>query len=274
VKRKEKNRVRSVRHLAAVALPALLLALVLAGGYFGGTYGWQHLERFAKTSSLFSLKEVHIQGNRNVTEEEILRAAGLSFGANLLAIDLQILRARLLANPLIRNASVRRRLPSEVVVEVEERVPAAEIRGDRRFVVDGDGHVMTVAREDLPLALPCLSGMKVSDGKVVGEDMDDLLDGIEIVRTIRAVGFPALEDIECIDLAAETDAVIVPAGGGTLVHVGREDVFTRLRRLMLVAPDITARWEEVEYIDLRSDGLVVTRPVASPVEGEEDGDEG
>ncbi len=99
-------------------------------------------------------------------------------------------------------------------------------------------------------------------GALTARGAADLAVGIELIAAIRQVGFPALSAIAHVDLADPNDAVIVPVSGRPLVHAGRRDAAGRLHRWRLVAPDMAQRWPELEYVDLRAEGLVVVLPEA------------
>ena len=271
VSRRGKTTRRILRRILPAAATVLAVAVIVAASYVGGPYGWRTLSEKVIASPVFRLEGVLVRGNRNVSEEEAVRIAGVTMGESILAMDLANLRRRLLAYPLVRSASVRRRLPSALVIELEERVPVALVRSDRNFIVDRDGNVMSVTERDVRIPLPCLTGVAILDGKVTAAAMEDLGAGVNLVEAIRAVGFPSPESIDCIDVSNGNDAVIVPVRGRPLVHVGRENLQERLKRLRLVAADISARKQEIEYIELRAEGQVIAKPFpsADETEGEE-----
>ncbi len=271
VQRRAKATRRLLRRLLPAAATVLAVAVIVAASYVGGPRGWRWLSEKVIASPVFRLEAVLVRGNRNVSEEEAVRIAGVTMGESILAMDLANLRRRLLAYPLVRSASVRRRLPSALVIELEERVPVALVRSDRNFIVDRDGNVMSVTERDVRIPLPCLTGVAILDGKVTAAAMEDLGAGVNLVEAIRAVGFPSPESIDCIDVSNGNDAVIVPVRGRPLVHVGRENLQERLKRLRLVAADISARKQEIEYIELRAEGQVIAKPFpsADETEGEE-----
>ena len=80
---------------------------------------------FVLQSALFAVSSVQLVGARHLTEEEILSIAGISMGDSLFNVDVRRARERLLAHPRIEQATVRRRLPATIHVEVVERVPVA-----------------------------------------------------------------------------------------------------------------------------------------------------
>jgi hypothetical protein len=161
----------------------------------------------------------------------------------------------------VREASLRRRLPGTVVIEIAERVPCAIVRVDRPCLVDAEGAILDTAGT-AAAGLPVFTGIEILAGELTAHGREDLAAGLALVAAIRQAGFPALAAIDHIDLADPDDAVIVPAAGRPLVHAGRGDASAQLARWRLVAPDMARRWPELEYVDLRVEGQIVALPAA------------
>lgn len=278
VNRKDKVRRRLFGRVLAVGVPLLLVAAAAAAGFAGGSFGSQWLGTRVKEASVFGLATLTVKGNRMITEAEVAETAGMAMGESVLALDLAAVRTRLLGHPLVRTASVARQLPAQVIIEVEERAPAAVVRGAAggdEYIVDYDGRVVAFPPDEVPAGLPCFSGVEMDGERVTGGGQQDLDDGIAIFREIRSFGFPPLGEVECIDLSRKNDAVLLPAGEGPLVHLGRVETETRLRRWSQVAADLAENWGELDYIDLRAQSQVVARPREVPGSGpEEEGGKG
>lgn len=249
------------------ALTVMLAAAVFAAGFLVGTLGIRTVPGFVKSHVRFPLAQVRISGNAHLAEDVVLAAADVKFGQNLLETDLEAIRDRLMLHPLVKSATVRRKLPSEIVVEVVERTPAAVVLDGRRYVVDLEGYVMALPQEG-STSLPCLEGLSVDGRRIAASNLQDLSDGIRIIAAIREAGFPSLSSLECIDLGRSSDAVLVPRSGRPLVHVGRTNVPLRLARWKAVVRDMAEQWDEIEYVDLRAEGMVVAKPLP-PEEGVE-----
>ncbi|MHB8835584.1 MAG: cell division protein FtsQ/DivIB [Candidatus Methylomirabilia bacterium] len=251
---------------------ALALGAVIALGWAAWTSlgpGWVR----ARLSSLrlFRIETMQVSGNRTLTSANVFATAGLRAGESLIGLDLAAARARLVADPRVREASLRRRLPGTIVVEIVERVPCVVVRADRDYLVDAEGAIVSEAGAGTRSDLPVLKGVEAEAGVITPRGAADLAAGIELVAAIRQVGFPAFSAIDHVDLADPDDAVIVPVSGRPLVHAGRRDAAGRLRRWRLVSPDMAQRWPELEYVDLRAEGQVVAMPAApAPPEGAEE----
>jgi len=254
---------RRRRLLVASRRGGVVLALVAALGLCSAAWaslgpGWVR----ARLASLrvFRIENIQVSGNRTLTSADVLATAGLRAGESLVGLDLAAVRGRLVAHPRIREASLRRRLPGTIVVEIAERVPCVVVRADRDYLADAEGVIVAQAAPATPADLPVLTGIEVVAGVLTARGAADLAAGIELVAAIRHVGFPALTAVDHVDLADPDDAVIVPVSGRPQVHAGRRDAAGRLRRWHLVAPDMAQRWQELEYVDLRAEGQVVALP--------------
>lgn len=255
------------RFLVAVRRGGVVLALGAAIGLCSAAWaalgpGW--LRAHLSSLRLFRIETLQVSGNRTLTSDDVLAAAGLRRGESLVGLDLAAARARLVADPRVREASLRRRLPGTIIVEVTERVPCVIVRADGDYLVDAEGVVIARATPGTRSDLPVLKGIAAVAGKITPRGALDIAAGIELVAAIRLVGFPVLSAIDHVDLADPDDAVIVPVSGRPLVRAGRRDAAGRLRRWHLVAPDMAQRWPELEYVDLRAEGQVVALPAAPP----------
>ncbi len=258
---------RRRRLLVAARRGGVALALCAAIGLSSAAWaslgpGWVRAQLSALR--LFRIETVQVNGNRVLTSADVLATAGLRTGESLVGLDLAAARARLVAHPRVREASLRRRLPGTIVVEIVEREPWAIVRADRDYLADAEGAIISEVVSGSRSDLPVLTGVEAVAGVLTARGAADLAAGIELVAAIRQVGFPVLSAVDHIDLADPDDAVIVPVSGRPLVHAGRRDAAGRLRRWYLVAPDMAQRWQELEYVDLRAEGQVVAMP-AVPV---------
>jgi cell division protein FtsQ len=107
-------------------------------------------ERLGRMSAASGMRvdEIRIEGREN-TPEPLLRAAlGVSKGDPVLGFSLEQARARIETLSWVEHATVERRLPSTVVVFLEERRPFAIWQNQGKYVlVDRDGQI--VADQDV-----------------------------------------------------------------------------------------------------------------------------
>jgi cell division protein FtsQ len=88
----------------------------------------------------FSISEISISGNKEITNAEILQASGINSSHALTSLNVVDIQARLKRVPLIVDAAVRKLYPNKLVITLVEREPYAlwQKDGDVRVIsVDG-----------------------------------------------------------------------------------------------------------------------------------------
>ena len=119
-----RRRLKRLLVLVAVAVVALATVIVLR-------------------SPVLDVDGVAVAGVRYTDPAAIQEAAGIGIGSPLLLADLDGAEEAIEELPWVEDATVRRELPSDVVVEVDERTPAAVVSiGAARVLVDHTGRVL------------------------------------------------------------------------------------------------------------------------------------
>jgi cell division protein FtsQ len=147
------RRQRKLLRPAAWACFSLLLALLLLGALRsaapGGTLA-TFRERVGDATAFAGLRvrDIVIEGRAN-TPEPLLRAAlGVNKGDPMLGFSLEQARQRIETLSWIEHATVERRLPDTIVVNIQERRPFAIWQNDGKFVlIDRSGQI--VAHQDV-----------------------------------------------------------------------------------------------------------------------------
>lgn len=117
---------------------------------------------FFFTSSLFDIQKITIEDNAYYTEEQVIDLAGARTGENLFEVSLSHMKEKLLADPYMKNVKIKRKLPAEVVIVVEERKEDAAIPyGDNFIIIDNEG--MVLRKSEIEPALTLLMGMTVKN---------------------------------------------------------------------------------------------------------------
>ncbi len=134
---------------AGVGVALVLLAAI---GVYGAMLGGQYaafvrtegaIPDFLARTAGFGIKAVTIAGAHELSEKQILGAVGIRRTNSLLFLDVAKLRNRLLALPLVKDASVTKLYPNRVMIEIEERRPYA--------LWQKDGAVKIIAADGTPI---------------------------------------------------------------------------------------------------------------------------
>lgn len=102
---------------------------------------------------LFDVATVRVEGARLVDDREILERAGVPDSASVWD-DPSAWEAAVAAHPVVRRVRVRRRLPSTLVLEIEEREPVAFVATPVLEPVDIEGRILPVDPSRVHLDLP------------------------------------------------------------------------------------------------------------------------
>lgn len=149
---------RQLRTLAAkLVLVGKVLAVVvlLAGAAAGGRQAIRHVI----ASPRFSVRDIRIGPTTHVDPDELRELTGVRIGDRLLAVDPDVVAARLTTHPWVVSARVRRELPSALSIEVTERHAAASALLGALYLLDDAGHPFKRATFEEADGLPVLTGI-------------------------------------------------------------------------------------------------------------------
>jgi cell division protein FtsQ len=146
-------------HKLDIALTlSVLLGAALLGAERGGQLDWvtaeaTHAGDWLARSLGLGVAVVTVSGATHMGEPRILAIAGIDASRSLPFFDVAEAKARLEANPLVKQASVRKLYPNQVVIDIVERTPYA--------VWQKDGDVSAIAADGAPID-------EVSDDRYAG----------------------------------------------------------------------------------------------------------
>jgi cell division protein FtsQ len=227
--RGERRQGRLRRTLLVVLLALVVVALVL-------------VERSAPAG----LEEVEVVGVERLDPEEVLAAADLDLGTSTLRLRLGAVEDRVEALPLVREVTARRLDPLTVRIEVTERQPALNVRGQGQAVlVDREGIVIVEGRLD---GLPeiRLGGPPPEPGASVSADVALA----NAHQTWRSLSGPLRAEVVRYD-AGGPDDLSLRLRSDVRVRFGRaERVDEKVRALGAVLDDVAEA--EIATIDVRA----------------------
>jgi cell division septal protein FtsQ len=98
---------------------------------------------YVLTSDRFHLQTITFHGCKQSDPKQLEKIIRRDFPTNILRIDLQRLEKKLGKDPWIKSAEIRRILPSDLVIYIQERSPSAilELNGEL-MLADSDGTLL------------------------------------------------------------------------------------------------------------------------------------
>lgn len=172
-KKKKKKKRKKKRYLLKI-----FITMVLAVGLY-----------FLLTSSLFDIQSISVENNKYYTEEQIISIAQAKTGENLFEVSASNMKDLLLKDPYIKNTKVKRRLPGELVIEVEERKESAAVPyGEAYMIIDNDGIVLR--KSEVEPALTMLMGLTLKNmdagTPLIVEENAMLTDTLNLLRQVES----------------------------------------------------------------------------------------
>ena len=113
----------------------------------------------------FRAQSLKIAGMQRLTGKQIVQQARVSKGVNVMAVNLSLVRKRLMAHPWIAEAEVRREIPSGLYIRIKEHVPLAIVELDGKYIINQQGQVFKKWTASDPDTLPLVSGLQLADFK-------------------------------------------------------------------------------------------------------------
>jgi cell division protein FtsQ len=218
--------------------------------------------RLLGSAPLLHIDTITVDGHTRLSTGEVLALVGDLKGAHMLTVDLEAERRKLMSAAWVKDATLRRVLPSTIDVVIVERTPVGLGRfGDRLYLVDERGRIIDEYGPNFAdLDFPIIEGLSPTsqDGDLVVDERRAAL----ATRLIREVSRRAdlAERISQVDVRDPYDAVVLLSGDPALLHLGRERFLERLEAYLELAPALRARVADIDYVDLRFDQRVYVRP--------------
>lgn len=260
VKVQTEGRLREkMRWWLAIGAVAAVAGLTGFGIYRGGKLA---AAKLVYENPRFTIKQVVVENTGALTPRQVMAAAGVAVGQNILALDLAQVQRRLEDLSLVRRVEVRRVMPAKLVIHVDERIAVARLRvtgqSDANYFIDRAGVVMrpvrfsdgTVVPPQSVGALPVLTGVASMDlriGKPV--QSEQIYRALELLDKLQQAAAGSMLEIDSIDLSRSRQVVLLTRQR-TVVKFDVADFQPQLRRLSAILSWAAQRQKMVAAVDL------------------------
>jgi len=188
--RAPKKKKRKKKHFF---LNIVIVILVLVGLYF------------LATSNIFAIKDITvISSGHHFTASQTAELSGIKEGDNLWKTRTGRAEDKLMKDPYISKAEIRREPPGTIVIDIKERVENYLIRSGQKYaVLDWSGIVLNTV--DQAPNLPIIEGVEIADvvtGSAVKAKRGLLLaDVVKLLQDTEKTGLyfkrVVVEDVDC-----------------------------------------------------------------------------
>ena len=241
--------------LARLALPGLLLLLV-----------WIAIAR--RGAPELEIDRIFVEGNERLSEGEILELIEVHGATNILTLDLDETKRKLLRSAWVRDVELKRMLPATLTLQIVERTPVAVAALSELYLLAEDGTIL----DQLPPfydmeKLVLVRGLRDEDG---GVSADRAALAGRMAEALIADERLALLVSE-LDVTEGADSMTLHLRESPLtLLVSEQTMVSRLSEVVPLLAGIAERLPRVQVLDLRFQNRVYVR-LNQPDPGETQG---
>ena len=213
------------------------------------------------STPLFHAKSIGVEGERHLSERQVLRIAGIDHETNVFRLDEGAVRRRLERDPWIANAIVSADLPSSVSITVLERVPVAVAltAEDGRQLIAGDG---------TPLGFAA-AGSALPEVRLVGEpgEPGPAFDAVAAGAGVAA-GMPSAIrlQVELVVIGSDGTITLHLTDGVTVTYGGPDEFEAKAEAIAAILAYAGDQGRALMSIDVTAPAAPTARFVGSTVQ--------
>jgi cell division septal protein FtsQ len=217
---------------------------------------------FVGKTTFLQLERIEVAGVKKLTREEVLSAASVKIGDDLLGLRLARMGEQLTKNPWIAAVKIRRNFPNVLAIDIVEREPVGIVSMGYLYYLDSKGDIFKPLQEGDRLDYPVITGLTeddlLRDPAGTKETVKGMLLLLEQLQKER-VGIK-MADISELHYDKGFGYTIFTMNRGLPIRLGMNGFGDKLDRLAKIYSDLQAQLPLLEYIDLDySDRIVVKK---------------
>jgi len=140
------------------------------------------LYNYLLTSPYMKLENVEIHGVDEAIKNELLQMCGLTSEQGLLSLKLESLRKKMEKHPWIRTATVERRFPHSLIVQVEKEEPVMLVLLDQLYYMNKQGRLFKPVLPAEEMDFPILTGLSGTEI----DQMEKLDQTVKVLTVLKA----------------------------------------------------------------------------------------
>jgi len=149
-------------------------------------------------------------------------------------------------------------LPDKIAVDIRCRRPVAFLNGERNYIIDDEGCILSGMYGSPLKNLPVIEGVGTRSPERVGRKFtsDNLKSALELLKEVKKTRFPAKYGVTRIN-AHDPKNLSFSLANGVEVRIGCENFKDRLRVLEKTIKDPRLVLDRIDYIDVRFEDAVI-----------------
>ena len=198
---------------------------------------------------VFKLENIYVKGNSYVSQDDIMRIAGVYKGQHMFQVETDKAVQNLRKNLRIEQAIVKRTFPNGIYIEVEERRPVACVACEFGFLdLDRKGMVLNAYRVRHLQTIPLLSGVEARDLYI-----GDTFGNEQIILALQYLS--PLDETELAQIAevnlANPGYVVVRTTDAAEIRIGVLDrIEEKVKLTKSFLGDLRTTQKPIKFIDL------------------------
>ena len=142
----------------------LIFKILFALGVLAATSGlFIFVHDVVTQCDYFRAQTLTIEGYERLSQKQIADQAQVRKGMNVLAINLTMVRKKLLAHPWIAEAEVNREIPSGLSIRIKEHTPLAIVDLGHKFLINDKGEIFKEWTSEDSDHFPMITGLEMAD---------------------------------------------------------------------------------------------------------------
>ena len=256
-------------HVAGRRLVAALKTLGKLGAFLLMLSFMLSVFVYAYTSDKFNLHRIAFYGCKEVDPKRLESIVRQNFPANILRINLGGLQARLEQVPWVKSVAIRRVLPSDLIIYIQERTPSVIVEfSSELMLADRDGIMLDrydpkYGKLDVPVFKGVLGEDAESYRLYQEENSARIRQGLQMLSEIESGSPQETRKISEVDISDRENLKILLVDDTAEVYLGEKDYWKRFRSLMdnmQQYQELKDKYSEIESIDLRFEGNIIYHP--------------
>lgn len=253
---------REPRRVRRVGLPMRILQVL---GVLGLGAVLFHLPWAEARERWAVVTQVDVRGASYLDPERVAKLAGLAAGDDLLNLDLDRARQKLLLSARIGEARVARSGLRSLRITIAERRPVLLVRHGEPWEMDSTGVLLAPLGDGAVADVPLLTGADVAalpEGAQVRTAA--VRRGLEWVSVLSARELQLAGRVSEIDVSEERSTALLLMNGTRVLTPAWPSDVRALSALRVVLADLEQRGAQAHEVDVRYQDQVIVRP-AGPV---------
>jgi cell division septal protein FtsQ len=213
-----------------------------------------------ESDQFFYLQQVEIHGEKYLTHRDVMALSELEIGEKLFDFDAETIEQKISRSAYVEYVKVERRLPSTLLVFLEEEEPLAYITGNSLQIVSKNGRILPRAVDfDFP-DLPIINTSEKTDiplGDYIHNQ--DVLDALHFLHISQLVSVDLYAIISEISLVSSRQVRMV--NGGAKLRYTYENLEEQLLNFsyFLDKKENLSFLSNIESVDIRFKDRVIVK---------------